>query len=258
MKFHSPTRFAACQRARAWISRALDDDLDEATSLRLGEHVAGCTECRRHQEVLEQGRVMLRSAEAEPSENFEWKVQLGIQRALRERAAGDVVPTPNVGFWRPAVASAAVVAVTVVGLGLAFLPGNGPTNTTSPTIGDPWAANGQIEPDLSGGVPAVPIEFDAISSNFGIRTVGGSTATDVRFQGDLHEQVRDANRRVRPSVGSAIPGSDLPASGYWHPHPWGRSTTPDVQVLQLRYFGSRLPSATASGDSSVLGTTPRR
>ena len=128
MSFLPASRSRDCRRARTWISRALDDDLGEAERVRLGEHIGVCSECRRHQDVLEQGRHWMRSAEAEPSENFEWKVQLGIQKALRERAAeatGAAIVGESPSFWRPALASAVAMTVLVVGMGAWLLPGSG-------------------------------------------------------------------------------------------------------------------------------------
>lgn len=168
-----------CSKARAYISDALDSRLDERHALDLSGHLDDCPDCLRHQQLLTDARVLLRQEEAVPSENFEWKVQLKIQQALREKAA-DPEPVRGWGFWRPALASAAGVAVVVlVAGGLILSPPTGQSPATGPAapgsgmrlaesqVADPPAA----KPDLSGGVRRQPLHINATSSGFGIRTV---------------------------------------------------------------------------------------
>lgn len=258
MSIPPPSLNVACRRARAWISRALDDDLDEASRLRLEQHVGTCPECERHREVLQQGRMLLRSSEAEPSENFEWKVQLGIQRALRERAAAAEDPSPSSrGFWRPAVASAAAVALLVVGAGQVVLPGGsgGDGAVSSPgtaTLGTQVAveAEPEPEPDLSGGVPGDPIEFDAVTQRYDFTNVG---SIDDRFKSDSYSRPRGGARLdtsfpapdlFREVMSDAVPRVRAP--GFFVPmgHDDG------LPVLNLRIYGSRLRPSSGPADSS--------
>ena len=260
MSIPRPSLNMACRRARTWISRSLDDDLDEGTLLRLEEHVGSCAECRRHREVLLQGRTLLRGSEAEPSENFEWKVQLGIQRALRERAAEASAPEERRGsFWRPAMASAAAVALLVVGAGQMMLqtPEPAPNGGAASVLGTsaPASRVAEATPDLSGGVPGVPIELDATGSNFGIRTVG---SLGDRFKGDLYAPVRREGdpRSTFPTAElfREVMGGTMPrvgAPGFLLSTPRGDG----VQVLNLRIYGSTLRPSAGARDSVADGGT---
>lgn len=169
-----------CNKAREWISDSLDSRLDERKGLELSEHLADCPDCRTHQTVLEQGQAMLRQEMVEPSENFEWKVQLKIQQALRDKAVADE-PLTGWRFWRPALASAASVALLVVVAGGLLLTRDDPTRPqplrASPAadfaLSEPMAVEeGEMsEPDLSGAVRSQPLRVNAASGGFGIRTV---------------------------------------------------------------------------------------
>jgi hypothetical protein len=264
MSFLPPSRSRDCRRARSWISRALDDDLGETERVRLSEHIGACTECRRHQEVLEQGRRWMQAAEAEPSENFEWKVQLGIQKALRERAAegsdGAVVGgVPS--FWRPALASAAAVAVLVVMVGTWVLSGSeGPVPPTSGSGTGPADPIGGVarttapvsddEPDLSGAVPGTPFEFGYENDRFGVRMVGGPG-----FSGDVYAPMRQERQALWPTLPRSMQSTimhHLFRSGHA-----GGPAHRDVQGLNLPMRRSTLPAADV-GDSNVAGSTVER
>lgn len=171
-----------CNKAREWISDSLDARLDESKGLELSEHLADCPDCRTHQTVLEQGQAMLRQEMVEPSENFEWKVQLKIQQALRDKAVSEE-PLTGWRFWRPALASATGVALLVVVAGGLLLTSDDPTRPqalTSPAAdfaqadADPAASLEEAdlaEADLSGAVRSQPLQVNAASGGFGIRTV---------------------------------------------------------------------------------------
>lgn len=265
MSFERPSLNVACRRARTWISRSMDDDLDEASRLRLNDHIASCAECRRHQEVLAQGRTLLRGAEAEPSDNFEWKVQLGIQRALRERAAVELEPRTT-GFWRPALSSAAAVALLVVGAGWFLLPEHQSASSGGGILADPMpriASSPVDEPDLSGAVPGTPIEIDATGSDFGIRTVG---SFDERFRGDLYDPIRRSpgsadveavSELFREVVRGTMPGlRPLPKGHPWPVHGRTVGGSRGVQILNLQIHGSKMPSAVVD-DTTVVPEMPK-
>lgn len=262
--FRSSLNQLRCSRAREWVSLALDDQLDEAGRVQLASHLMECEDCRQHQALLERGSAALRSHWAEPSENFEWRVQLGIQRALRDAAVG---PQRVAGsFWRPALASAAGVAALVVGLGSFLLldsnPPQGLADRAPSAVQRPTAstmANLPVDaavPDLSGAVPGKVFEFDATRDGFGIRTVSRTTA-DPRFSGDLYETVRDGRQRGNvPDTGAWV---RLGGQDTFH---WRRITSSGplrgqgVQVLNLRLRGSTLPTARSESDSSMESMLP--
>lgn len=262
--FRSSLNQLRCSRAREWVSLALDDQLDEAGRIQLASHLVECADCRQHQMVLEHGSTALRSNLAEPSENFEWRVQLGIQRALRDAAVGSQRASGS--FWRPALASAAGVAALVVGLGSFWLldanvaPGGSdpvrsaaqrPAASVVASLPDDAAA-----PDLSGAVPGKVFEFDATRDGFGIRTVSRTTA-DPRFSGDLYETVRDGRR-----VGSVADAEGWIRLGAHEGIQWRRITSSgplrgrSVQVLNLRLSGSTLPTVRSESDSSMEAVLP--
>ncbi len=264
MSFLPPSRSRDCRRARSWISRALDDDLGETERVRLSEHIGGCAECRRHQEVLEQGRQWMRAAEAEPSENFEWKVQLGIQKALREQAAGGE-DTAVVGgapsFWRPALASAAAVAVLVVMTGAWLLPGGSDTGQ-EPSLAEPGAGvaapgvartampTSGDEPDLSGAVRGTPFEFGYENGRFGVRMVGGPG-----FSGDVYAPMRQDRQALWPTLPQSMQSTtmlQLFRSGHS-----GASIHRDVPSLNLPMRRSTLPAVDVR-DSNATGSAVER
>jgi hypothetical protein len=168
-----------CSKARERISDALDARLDERGGLDLSRHLDDCPDCRQHQVVLEQGQTLLRQDLIEPSDNFEWKVQLKIQQALREKAAVNE-PVSGWRFWRPALASASGVALVVLVAGGLLLTWSDPVSgPVAPAPGMNIAAEqslqaqpeGESEPDLSGAVRGQPLRINAASGGFGIRTV---------------------------------------------------------------------------------------
>jgi hypothetical protein len=168
-----------CKKAREFISDSLDARLDESNGLELAEHLAACSDCRTHQTVLAEGQALLRQDLVEPSDNFEWKVQLKIQQALRDKAVADE-PLSGWKFWRPALASAASVALLVVVAGGVLLTRDDPTRSPSPAspaagfaLSQPAGLDDadQAEPDLSGAVRSKPLRVNAASGGFGIRTV---------------------------------------------------------------------------------------
>ncbi len=119
-----------CSKAQLNISAALDGELDQASRAGLVRHLEDCPGCLRYQEDLEQCRVLLRESEAAPSAQFEWKVQLGIAKALRERASSH--ETARAGrFWLPAGVSAVATAGLVLAVGLWWLGAQGPVGSGS-------------------------------------------------------------------------------------------------------------------------------
>ena len=112
-----------CNQAKELISLSMDEPIEEFDRSRLADHLANCADCLHHQEILLSSRELLHGGLQAPSENFEWKVQLGIQRQLRE-GARRLDPTPNHGrFWLPVAATAVAVAAVVLVSGSMLLPG---------------------------------------------------------------------------------------------------------------------------------------
>ncbi|HEX9640277.1 MAG TPA: zf-HC2 domain-containing protein [Candidatus Krumholzibacteria bacterium] len=107
-----------CHKAQEFISLSLDDAIGEYDRSQLVQHLEGCNECADYQAVLQRGTELLRPAPmSQPSENFEWNVQLGIQKALRDGVRSEIVSERQRGLWLSAGLSAAAAALVVVGLG---------------------------------------------------------------------------------------------------------------------------------------------
>lgn len=107
-----------CHKAQEFISLSLDDAIGEYDRSQLVQHLEGCDECAGYQRALERGSELLRAAPlVEPSDNFEWKVQLGIQKALRDGSRAELPGARPTGLWLAAGLSAAASALLVIGLG---------------------------------------------------------------------------------------------------------------------------------------------
>jgi len=113
-----------CSKAQNLISLAMDESLAEPEGIALEHHLAACPDCVTYRQDLSRCREMLRETEMAPSASFEWKVQLGIQRALRESAAADTAG-PRRSFWLPVGLSAALSAALVLAVGVALLGSEG-------------------------------------------------------------------------------------------------------------------------------------
>ena len=81
-----------CFTARKLISQEMDGVLPARRTRALEEHVGGCLACRAYREELETGRRLLQATAAEPSEAFEWTLQLKLNRALQGAVASSAVP----------------------------------------------------------------------------------------------------------------------------------------------------------------------
>ncbi len=110
------------RKARELVSRGLDETLSEYERNQL-EQALQDPACAKYHDDLLRGRELLQQGLVEPPDNFEWKVQLGIQRALRGEAQGRAMPAPPRRFWLPVGATAAAMAVAVVVMGVWLLPG---------------------------------------------------------------------------------------------------------------------------------------
>jgi predicted anti-sigma-YlaC factor YlaD len=88
-----------CDRARAWISLRLDDEISELEEAKLGAHLRRCTACREFEATVRGAVVTLR---AQPLEQIDHPVFVSGRRRLPLR--------------RGAVASVAAVAAAVVGV----------------------------------------------------------------------------------------------------------------------------------------------
>ena len=116
-----------CNKAREFVSQELDAILPPDATGRLRDHLDACADCREYREDLLVGQRLFAATEPTLSENFEWKLQLRLNRALQE-AAGEVRypwqdPEPDRWhWWRNFGASTAVGLAAVLALAMVFGP----------------------------------------------------------------------------------------------------------------------------------------
>jgi predicted anti-sigma-YlaC factor YlaD len=104
-----------CDRARAWVSLRLDDEISELEEALLEAHLRTCPACREFEDTVRGAVLMLR---AQPLERVEHPVAVVGRRRLRVRT-GSVA--------RVAAVVAAVVGVTAV---ISTQAAKGPTART--------------------------------------------------------------------------------------------------------------------------------
>lgn len=109
-----------CTTAKRLISQQMDGMLPAEKTPAFEEHLGRCAGCREYRAELGLGRRLLQATAAEPTDAFEWKLQLRLNRALQEAAAARTVPWEDAPhgaarWWRGfAASSLAGVAVTAL------------------------------------------------------------------------------------------------------------------------------------------------
>lgn len=221
-----------CSKAQNLISLAMDQSLAPPEGVALEGHLRDCPGCVRYREDLLRCRELLQESEMAPSASFEWKVQLGIQKALREGAAARQEKKSR-PFWLPAGLSAALTAALVLAAGLAWIGSGGPS----------------VAPD---GTDAGGVEAPASSP------VARATSPQ-RFQGE--DWLLDRSGRLAGPDGETVrTGPRMPASLQ------GRVTTvrerhigpPSTVDLgqRFRYERSRPGPIAGAADSVTTGSAP--
>lgn len=145
-----------CRRCQDWISLELDGQLAPSHVAALQEHLQDCADCRAYREDLQIGLRMLQATEPQLPENFDWKLQLGLSRAMRE-AAQEGHPWPErPSSWRQwfgragisaACGLAAVLTMAVVGpFDASFLRASEPAGVVinDPALRLPGPAGGDV------------------------------------------------------------------------------------------------------------------
>ncbi len=112
-----------CSRIQEWISLAMDDQLAPEHVTPLADHLQACAECRDYRRDLQDGVRMLRATDPTLSDDFDWKLQLRLSRAMRDAARDSHPWVEAPSRWRPwfsrvglsaAVGLAAVLTVAVM------------------------------------------------------------------------------------------------------------------------------------------------
>ncbi|MCP4573179.1 MAG: zf-HC2 domain-containing protein [bacterium] len=81
-----------CSKAQSYLSQELDEQLPADVIGDLDRHLDVCSDCREYRADLVLGQRLLTAAEPELPENFDWKLQLRLNQALRESAGEHLFP----------------------------------------------------------------------------------------------------------------------------------------------------------------------
>jgi hypothetical protein len=150
-----------CNKAQEWMSLEMDGRLTPEHVPLLQQHLTACGACRGYRDELLVSRRLLRATTPTLPESFDWKLQLRLNRALREAAGQASYPlTQPAATWRRWFARAGVSATlglaAVLALAL-FLP----SMVVAPPGGETVVASQQLTQRLpmQATPPAAPI-FD--------------------------------------------------------------------------------------------------
>jgi hypothetical protein len=90
-----------CHRIQQWISEEMDGQLAPEHVAPLAEHLQACDECRTFREDLRVGTRMLHATEPTLPDDFDWKLQLRLSRAMRDAARQSHPWQDAPSRWRP-------------------------------------------------------------------------------------------------------------------------------------------------------------
>lgn len=90
-----------CHRIQQWISEEIDGQLAPEHVAPLAEHLQSCEECRTFGEDLRIGTRMLHATEPTLPDDFDWKLQLRLSRAMRDAARHSHPWQEAPSRWRP-------------------------------------------------------------------------------------------------------------------------------------------------------------
>lgn len=147
-----------CNKAQAWLSLEMDGQLGPECVPPLQQHLSSCGVCRAYRDDLLVGRRIVRTASPTLPDSFDWKLQLRLNRALREAARDASAPWPQpAAGWRywllragfsATVGLAAVLAVAMLlPAGPTLLPaGESPSARSAPIARLPVQVAAPVEP----------------------------------------------------------------------------------------------------------------
>lgn len=104
-----------CNKTQQWLNLQIDGQLEAERVPMLQAHLAVCGDCRQYRDDLLLAQRLLRADVAALPENFDWKLQLRLNQAMREAVRTSSFPWHDeAGGWRRWFARAGVF--TSVGL----------------------------------------------------------------------------------------------------------------------------------------------
>jgi len=206
-----------CSKAQSYLSQELDEQLPADVTGDLDRHLDACAACRAYREDLALGQRLLAVSEPELPDNFEWKLQLRLNRALRESAGEHLFPwqqEEKATRWRflqgfgaaTAVGLAAVLALAmVIGPQAISLPGLDVSGAAGPVAREStWDGNDRTELYLGNIFAGRGVPVSTGNGGFGQRQ--SSPLLDRNWAGGFLEEDRtilhlqSENRRLRTMV----------------------------------------------------------
>lgn len=122
-----------CNKAQEYLSLEIDDLCPPDSTIKLREHLDGCADCREYQADLQMGRRLLDATEPQLSDNFDWRLQLKLNRTLQASVGEVAYPWEEKGVdrwaWLRNFGTAAAVGLAAV-LTVAMFVGQGEQENT--------------------------------------------------------------------------------------------------------------------------------
>lgn len=201
-----------CSKAQSYLSQELDEQLPADVTGDLDRHLDTCAACREYRADLAVGQRLLAAAEPELPDNFEWKLQLRLNQALRESAGEHLFPwqeeeqATRWAFLRSFGAAAAVGLAAVLALavfmgpqGIGLPVDTGPVAVTTAPAGRIVSGTGLDEGDrrgiYTGNIFQGPraVSYGARQGNL----LGGNWSNPVRDDGLTILHLQNEVRRLR-------------------------------------------------------------
>ena len=140
-----------CHKAREYICQEMDEHLPPNATVDLTEHLDSCGDCREFREDLLLGRRAMDATVPELPDNFDWKLQLKLNRTLQHTAGETAYPWAETdqdkGRWfRNFGASAAVGMAAVLALAVFIGPTETPREAGPSVYGG--ASSGVVHPSV--------------------------------------------------------------------------------------------------------------
>ncbi len=86
-----------CNKARSYLSQAMDEQLPGKTARDLDLHLDSCSSCREYRADLLAGRRLLAATSPSLGEDFDWRLQLKLNQALQRTAGETAYPWQETG-----------------------------------------------------------------------------------------------------------------------------------------------------------------
>jgi len=139
-----------CNKARRFLSQAMDEQLPPAETRELALHLDECADCREFQSDLATGRRLLNATAPVLPDSFEWRLQLKLKQALQQSAGETAYPwqdsdAKTKSWVSPFATAASLGLAAVLALAMFLAPASqGPMpagDSRAPASGSPTVAS---------------------------------------------------------------------------------------------------------------------